>query len=233
MDLDRISQAKKEIVESFGPWTAHCIHLADGLYTFDQPHADTRVRRFLQIAADVTGAPLENLRVLDLACLEGMFGIEFALHGASVLAIEGRDKNMAKTRFVKDVLSLGNLELSLDDIRNFSVERHGRFDVILCLGILYHLDTPDAMDFVERIAQACERVTIIDTNFSMTDEESYRWKGMRTGASIGASTIPRTLAVRSCPGTGRHSTTRDRFCSRVHRCAICSDMSGSRPSTSA
>src|SRR5262249_23927175 len=52
-----------------------------------------------------------------------------------------------------------------------------QFDVVLCLGILYHLDTPDVMEFVQRIYKVCKRLTIIDTNFSLSDEEAYTWNG--------------------------------------------------------
>jgi SAM-dependent methyltransferase len=176
MDIEIIKRKKREIQERFGPWTAGCIHLADQVYTFDEPHWDSRLRRFLQIAADVTGKPLETLRVLDLACLEGQYGIEFALHGADVLAIEGREANLAKVRFVKEVLSLDNLKLVLDDVRHLD-ERHGHFDVVLCLGILYHLDAPDVMDFVERISRVCKKATIIDTHLSPNAEASYVWRG--------------------------------------------------------
>src|SRR5262249_45187607 len=131
MEIDEIKKKKQEIIQRFGPWTGGSIHLADQIDTFDKPHWDARLRRYVQIAADLTGAPLETLRVLDLACLEGQYGIEFALHGADVLAIEGREANLAKVRFVKDVLALDNLELALDDVRNLDEERHGHFDVVL------------------------------------------------------------------------------------------------------
>ena len=177
MQTDEIKQKKREIIERLGPWTGGCIYLAEQIYTFDEPHWDSRLRRFVQIAADLTGEPLETLRVLDLACLEGQYGIEFALHGADVLAVEGREANLAKVRFAKEVLSLDNLELALDDVRNLNEECHGHFDVVLCLGILYHLDAPDVMDFVERISKVCRRITIIDTQISLSDEASYTWKG--------------------------------------------------------
>jgi hypothetical protein len=151
--------------------------LGAGLYTSDQPQTDTRLRRFLQIATDLTAEPLEKLRVLDLACLEGLFGIEFALHGAQVLAIEGREANLAKARFAKEVLSLSDLDLVLGDVRALDAQLYGQFDVVLCLGILYHLDTPDVMEFVQRIYNVCNRLTIIDTNFSVGDEEPYAWNG--------------------------------------------------------
>ncbi|MGX9180292.1 class I SAM-dependent methyltransferase [Mesorhizobium sp. BHbdii] len=177
MQINEIKEKKQKIIERFGPWTAGSIHLADQIDTFDEPHWDARLRRFVQIAADLAGKPLEKLRVLDLACLEGQYGIEFALHGADVLAIEGREANLEKVHFAKEVLSLDNLELALNDVRNLDEERHGRFDVVLCLGILYHLDAPDVMDFVERISKVCGKISIIDTHISLSDEASYSWKG--------------------------------------------------------
>jgi SAM-dependent methyltransferase len=177
MDAPEILRGKQEVIRRFGPWTAHCIHLGHGIYTFDPPWPDSRLRRFVQAAADVAGRPLDTLRVLDLACLEGHYGIEFAKHGSRVVAIEGRDANLAKTRFARDVLALDSLELVLDDVRNFSVERYGSFDVVLCLGILYHLDAPDVMEFAAAIARACTRVAIVDTHISLGAEASYDWRG--------------------------------------------------------
>jgi 2-polyprenyl-3-methyl-5-hydroxy-6-metoxy-1,4-benzoquinol methylase len=175
MNAKEIEKKKQEIIKRLGPWTAHCIHLRDDIYTFDHPEMDPRLRRVLQISSDITGKPLEKLRVLDLACLEGIFGIEFALHGSTVVALEGRQANLEKARFVKGILDLDHLELVLDDVRNLNKDRYGFFDVVLCLGILYHLDTPDVMNFVEKISTICQRVAIIDTHVSLADEASYSW----------------------------------------------------------
>jgi 2-polyprenyl-3-methyl-5-hydroxy-6-metoxy-1,4-benzoquinol methylase len=68
----------------------------------------------------------------------------------TVVALEGRQANLEKARFVKGILDLDHLELVLDDVRNLNKDRYGFFDVVLCLGILYHLDTPDVMNFVEK-----------------------------------------------------------------------------------
>ena len=176
MNLEQIEKKKLAIIESFGPWTAHCIHLADGVYTFDHPEMDPRLRRMLQMSLDIVQEPLKNMRVLDLACLEGQFGIEFALHGCDVLALEGRESNVAKARFVKEVLGLDNLELAREDVRHLNQERHGFFDVVLYLGILYHLDASDAVKFVEKISQLCKRVAILDTQISPCATESYTWR---------------------------------------------------------
>jgi 2-polyprenyl-3-methyl-5-hydroxy-6-metoxy-1,4-benzoquinol methylase len=45
-------------------------------------------------------------------------------------------------RLAKEALELENLEVRLEDVRALDPQRHGAFDVVLCLGLLYHLDAP-------------------------------------------------------------------------------------------
>lgn len=158
-----------------GEWTAHSIHLGDNLYT-RQPAADGRLRRLLQIACDLTGKPIDQLRVLDLACLEGHYGIEFAIHGAEVVANEIREENLAKARFVKDYLNLDRLTLYQDDVRNLSREKYGQFDLVICSGILYHLDVPDIFHFIRRIYEVCTRLTIFDTHIALRAEAEVKFE---------------------------------------------------------
>src|SRR4051812_49098104 len=92
--------AIEDIVQEHGPWTAMAIRLADGSYT-REPAPDYRLRRLVQAAQDLVGKPLAQCRVLDLACLEGQYAIEFALHGAEALGIEGRAASVAKCEFAR------------------------------------------------------------------------------------------------------------------------------------
>jgi SAM-dependent methyltransferase len=140
---------------------------------------EIKLRRVLQIVADTTRRPLESLRVLDLACHEGIYAIEFARHGARVVGVEGREAHIEKARFVKETLSLNNLDIVQDDVRNLSEEKYGRFDVVLCLGILYHLDVPDVFSFVERIGEVCQDIAIIDTRIAFGPTESCTYKGTK------------------------------------------------------
>jgi len=168
MDSAQMEAGKRKVVEQYGEWTAHNVHLRDELYTMGNfiRGDEILLRRIIQIASDVTDRPLQTLRVLDLACLEGLYAIEFARHGASALGIEAREANLQKARFVKEVLKLDKLDLVQDDVRNLSSERYGMFDVVLCLGILYHLDAPDVFEFVHQMSQVCTRCLILDTHIS-------------------------------------------------------------------
>ena len=167
------------LIRSDGPWTAHNIDLAPGVQTMGCAIEDLRLRRVLQIAADLAGKPLSELRVLDLGCLEGQFGLEFALHGSEVIAVEGREANLRKSRFAAKALGASNMDLRYADVRDLTVDDYGKFDVILCLGILYHLDGEDAVQFIHSLANLCRGMLIIDTHISLNPQASIEWNGDR------------------------------------------------------
>ena len=164
------------VVKRWGVWTDHNIQIADNVFTIGEAIVSEKVRRVLQVVADLAGKPFSEIRVLDLACLEGQYAVEFARHGARAVAIEGREANFEKASFAKRMLSLDNLELIRGDVRDLSREKHGVFDVVLCLGILYHLDVPDVFAFVENIAAVCGRLAVFDTYVSLIPKHVYSYK---------------------------------------------------------
>lgn len=178
---NKIWDEKRTVETKYGPWTAHNFNLGQEAFTIQNQVVgdEVKLRRVLQVVADICDRPIGDLRVLDLACLEGMYGIEFSRQGARVCAIEGRDVNLEKARFAARVLSLDNIEFHQDDVRNLCEAKYGTFDVVLCLGILYHLDTPDIFKFLESIFAVCRRITVIDTAISLSPERTFFHNGKR------------------------------------------------------
>jgi SAM-dependent methyltransferase len=179
MDADELRRRMDALKRSDGDWTAHDIALAPGLQTIGSALEDARVRRIVQVAADIAGKPLDQLRVLDLGSLEGQFAIEFALHGAEVVAVEARETNIRKTRFAAEALSIERLDLRMADVRALNTRDYGSFDIVLCLGLLYHLDAPDVMELVRSMSDVCRRALIIDTHFSLAPRTTVEWQGHR------------------------------------------------------
>jgi hypothetical protein len=179
MNLDLLENKKALVIDKFGPWTASNIHLMDHFYTIGEhiQGDEVKLRRVLQVVSDAASRPIETIRLLDLACHEGIYAIEFARHGANVLGIEGRQAHIEKATFVKDAFSLNNVNFVQDDVRNLSKEKYGSFDVVLCLGILYHLDVPDVFQFIERIAEVCDDIAVIDTRITLGPTSSYVYGG--------------------------------------------------------
>jgi SAM-dependent methyltransferase len=179
MDAEAIGRERDEIVARYGPWTAHNLRLADDVWTISpEPAGDeVKLRRVTQVVSDVLGGELAGARVLDLACLEGMYALELARRGADVVAVEGREANLEKARFAARVLGLEGIDFRQGDVRDVGRSSHGEFDVVLCLGILYHLDAPDVFAFVERLAEICRRALVVDTGVAVRPTETQDHAG--------------------------------------------------------
>ncbi len=175
MTDQEIRAGMEEIVKVHGAWTAHDIHLSEKISTYPgwrQWSADG-ARRYMQIAADITRKPWEEISFLDLGCLEGLYAIEAGLRGCKrSVGIEIREQHIVKAEFAKKVLGLTNTQFLLEDVRGLSRERHGTFDIILCNGLLYHLDTPDVFTLLARMREMTTCALIIDTHIALMPERT-------------------------------------------------------------
>jgi SAM-dependent methyltransferase len=177
MDDSEILKRKQEIIKNFGEWTAHSILLAPNLYTIEgKEEPSGRPAHYVKVIHDFLSKPLSELRVLDLGSLEGMYAFEFAKHGAEVVGIEGRLANIEKAKFANQVLGFNNCCFIQDDVRNLSAENYGKFDVVLCCGIFYHLDAPDVFMFLEKINEVCGRLLVLDTQVAVEEKRTWRRK---------------------------------------------------------
>jgi 2-polyprenyl-3-methyl-5-hydroxy-6-metoxy-1,4-benzoquinol methylase len=175
MDRAEVVRRRDELSEAHGAWHDR-IALGDGVYTVsDHPRRKReriRVRSILQSAADGLAMPLGNARVLDLGAAEAVFAVEFALHGAEVLAFEGRAANVERIGFVRDALHLERSHIAHQDVRELSRDKHGEFDVVLCLGLLYHLESASAASLAHKLADVCRRLAIVDTHIALKPKQS-------------------------------------------------------------
>jgi SAM-dependent methyltransferase len=165
-----------EVVSRHGPWETHNIRLAEGVFTIS-PQAQTtatKLARIVQVISDVCG-DLQNLRILDIGCNEGLYSLELASRGASVLGVDAREAHIEKARFAARALSL---EVAFEQlaVRDIDPERHGRFDVVVAAGILYHLDAPDLFQTVARLAGMTSRL-VIDTHVSPYAQDVVKHNG--------------------------------------------------------
>lgn len=89
---------------------------------------------------------LRGKTVLELGPLEGGNTVLLTKLGvARVVAVEARVENYVKCCVIKNLLGLDNARFLLGDAREISPETHGRFDLALVAGVLYHLDDPHVL----------------------------------------------------------------------------------------
>lgn len=125
-----------------------------------------KVRRVMQIISDFSTVPFDQLHILDLACGEGVYSIEAALRGAQVFALDARTERMDEGAKAANRLGLTNICFDQADIRSLDITLYGRIDVVLLLGILYHLDGKDILPVLENAFEICRQFVIIDTHIA-------------------------------------------------------------------
>ncbi len=114
---------------------------------------------------EACGGSLEGLRVLDVACNCGGFSVEASKSGADyVLGIDLVDHYIEQANFVKHALELQQVDFEKMALEDLDEAALGRFDVTLCLGILYHLENP--VGAMKTIASVTDRVMLVDTKIT-------------------------------------------------------------------
>ena len=112
---------------------------------------------------------LPPVTLADIGCLEGGFSVEFARMGLEVTGLDVRESNIAACRYVKSMVKLPNLRFIKDDAWN--IGRYGPFDIVFCVGLLYHLDKPK--EFLRLLADSTRKLLFIDTHFSTENKNEF------------------------------------------------------------
>jgi SAM-dependent methyltransferase len=153
------------------PWTGYNIRLSPNVSTKpDLPEfldTDRRLKAIVRLLSVLYGPSLAGKRVVDLGCLEGGFSLAMAQLGATVLGVDARESNLDKATLLRDHFAMSNLDFVQADVKEFTRERFGTFDVILALGILYHLESP--VRWLRQIAEATRSALIVDTHLAPHD----------------------------------------------------------------
>jgi tRNA (mo5U34)-methyltransferase len=136
------SHSGQSAAPELGPWF-HNLHLPDGRRTApDHPLGDFPSFKWQQIAPHLP-ADLSGARALDIGCNAGFYSFELARRGADVLALDVDEHYLRQARWAAGELGLAGRvtlrQLGVYDLAQLDAEP---FDVVLFLGVLYHLRHP-------------------------------------------------------------------------------------------
>ena len=141
------------------PWWRHQIELPDGVVT---PGTQKTLAQLPTIGLP---ADLSGKSVIDIGCSDGFYSFECEKRGAArVLAVDNFSSvyidNPAGFHVVREILS-SRVEFLQSDLFDLDARVLGRFDVVLFLGVLYHLRHP--LLGLERLASLCDGQVIVET----------------------------------------------------------------------
>ena len=204
--------AIEEMRDFLSPWS-HNIRLAPDIYTVFDEDVYPEHQLIMDVVDRHLGGTYTGSRVLDLGCLEGYFSLECALNGADLLGIDAKEINVKKCEFVKSVLGVPNARFVLEDVMNVTRKCYGSFDVVLALGLLYHLDDP--FSFLVQVAELCDGFLLLDALVALEDtrqtvddwepelsdvqEFSFRAKGYGAGCIASTRKAPTSSSARCRP----------------------------------
>jgi tRNA (mo5U34)-methyltransferase len=154
-------------IAALGPWF-HNLHLPDGRQTAPE-HAlgDFPAFKWEQLAPHLP-TDLSGRRALDIGCNAGFYSFELARRGAEVLAIDRDPRYLRQAEWARAHLGLEDrVELRRLDVYDLVCLRES-FDVVLFLGVLYHLRHPLlALDIV---AERTSDLLVLQTLTAPGDE---------------------------------------------------------------
>jgi tRNA (mo5U34)-methyltransferase len=133
-------------------------NVIEGVQTLAQQRR--RLRQF-PIAEDLRGK-----RVLDIGAWDGWFSFEMEKRGASVVAVDAvRNEKLLQAR---DLLG-SKIEYHIADVYDLRPVDLGVFDIVLFLGVLYHLKHP--MLALERVCALSSELVCVE---SLVVNDGYR-----------------------------------------------------------
>ena len=140
---------------------------------FDPDHTNRHRQRegyfFAPLVARYGGS-LEGKRVLDLGCNAGFWSLRALEAGCDfVWGIDGRDMHIEQAEFVLSVnrVEPSRYRLTRANLFELDLAEVAPFDIVLCLGLLYHVSKP--VELLGAAASVNTEVLLIDTLLSRAE----------------------------------------------------------------
>jgi tRNA (mo5U34)-methyltransferase len=138
--MDRWSDTRRA-AEALGPWF-HNLHLPDGTQTCpDHWLGDFPSFKWAQIEPHLP-AELDGWSCLDIGCNAGFYSFQLARRGANVMGIDVDERYLRQARWAAAQFGLQSQtrfeRMQVYDLAGYE----SRFDLVLFMGVLYHLRYP-------------------------------------------------------------------------------------------
>jgi len=152
-DIARLAARNRKALQAGGWW--HSIDLGDrvtpGVNTLEHLRTYWAEMRF--------PSDLRGKRVLDIGCWDGFFSFEAERHGAEVVAVDcWRPPNFFKAQ---EALH-SKVEFREMSVYEITARKLGTFDIVLFLGVLYHLRHP--LLGLERVCEVTKEEAVIESH---------------------------------------------------------------------
>jgi tRNA (mo5U34)-methyltransferase len=172
MDVGSLQQR----VDSIRPW--HYEFDLGGVKTpvmtpwYVNRHIERRRIAFDPLVA-TAGGSLRGRRVLDLGSNAGYWSLAAIEAGADfVLGVDGRQMHLDQANLVFEAKDIDPARYRFDLGNIFEYEYAASFDIVLCLGLMYHIAKP--MELFEVFDRVDASLVLIDTTVNLMPVSAFR-----------------------------------------------------------
>jgi 2-polyprenyl-3-methyl-5-hydroxy-6-metoxy-1,4-benzoquinol methylase len=126
-----------------------------------------RKRYIFEPLVHLCGGSLAGKRILDLGCNAGFWSLAAIENDAAfVLGVDARPLHIDQANFVFETKEIAKEKYQFvqGNIFEVNLKEYGNFDIVLCLGLLYHISKP--MSLFEIVSRVNTDILVIDTNLS-------------------------------------------------------------------
>jgi len=147
-------------IDSLGPWF-HNLHLPDGRQTCpDHFLGDFPAFKWRQLAPHLP-ENLQGWSALDIGCNAGFYSFELARRGAQVLGIDLDERYLRQARWAASQFGVQD-RVRFEQLQVYDLaSRREKFDLVLFMGVLYHLRYP--MLGLDIVCQRVNRLMVFQT----------------------------------------------------------------------
>ena len=157
---DRPSNTAASELDALGPWF-HNLHLPDGRQTCpNHCFGDFPAFKWNEIEKAIP-RDLSGWSCLDIGCNAGFYTFELARRGATVLGIDVDEHYLRQARWAAEQFGVTR-QVSFERMQVYDLARRDqRFDLVLFMGVLYHLRYP--MLGLDIVCQKVNRLMLMQT----------------------------------------------------------------------
>jgi tRNA (mo5U34)-methyltransferase len=179
------ADAQREVGFSPTEWF-HSFILADGTQIYGAKSLEVLRLEFDEVFGPIN---LTGRSVLDIGAWNGAFTLEAMRRGAGrVLSVDfytwldPRLRGLEKFLYIRRDSGFKNIDYKLLDVQDISKATVGTFDIVLFLGVFYHLREP--LSILDRLADIAQDRLILETYLDPIDDVNYPAMRYYPGAEL-------------------------------------------------
>jgi tRNA (mo5U34)-methyltransferase len=115
-----------------------------------------------------------EIKAVDIASHEGFFSCHLAKKGTNVLGLEAREEHVDDANEMAFGMGLADKFYSkVQDVHTIDEKATGTFDIVLMLGLIYHLENP--VGAIRKAHALCKDVCLIETQVAPNLSGQLDW----------------------------------------------------------